>query len=255
MATRPYTPSDLLKKGESEYYPQQPPKIPAVYLTRNFLGRVVNILTTPTLIHDAVRSQNIMITNPAFSASSGFLTSAGLHTNQIAVAAAGNTWLTPLGVANYLNMQLFLRVPVATIGAGTSWTFIAQVQNPTSLFWVDSQVLITGVTPALVATWFNNEFYANIGAFGVGTQFAIRWTTDAGAGAISFTLSYVLKVGLPGSAGGLSQVIYIGSTPGVQITSGYPILESSEKVFQVAENTQIWGIAAVATPIRIFELT
>ena len=253
MVTKYLTPSDLLKMGEGGYYPQQPPKIPAVYLTRNFLGRVVNVLTTPTLIHDAARSQNIMITNPAFSAISGFLTSTGLHTNQVAVVAGGNTQALPLGVANYLNMHLLLRI--TAIAAGTTWSFINQVQDPSTLVWADSQVLVAAVTPAVVATWTGAEFYANLGAFGVGSQYALRWTLDAGAGAISFTLSYILKVGLPGSSGGISQVVYIGSNSGVQVTSGYPVLEGSEKVFQVAENTQIWGIANIATPIRIFELT
>ncbi len=245
-------PSDLLKK-EIDQRPPQPPSISAIYLTRNFLSRIVNVGTIATLIHDAPRTQNIMITNPASNPISGFLTSTGLVTSQVAVAAAGNSQAAPLGVANYLNMHLLLNI--TAIGAGTTWSFINQVINPTTLNWVDSQVLIAGVTPAVVATWTNSEFYANIGQFGVGSQYAVRWTLDAGAGAITFTLSYVLKQGLAGSALGVSQVVFIGSHSGVQVGSGYPILEASEKVFQVGENTQIWGIAQVVTPVRVFELT
>ncbi len=250
-------PSDLLKQ-DSSYYPQEyssqmPPKIPAVYLSRNFLGRVVQVGITPTLIHDAARPQNIMLTNPATTALAGFLTSTGLVTGQVGVVAAGNSQAAPIGVANYLNMQLLLSI--TAIGAGTTWSFINQVLDPITLQWVDSQVLSAAVTPAVVATWTNSQFYANIGTFGVGTQFALRWTLDGGAGALSFTLSYILKNGLAGSPLGISQVIYLGSNSGISIVSGYPLLEGSEKVFQVAENTQIYGIAQVATPIRIFELT
>ena len=249
---REYTPSDLLKRGESENFPVQPPKIPAVYLTRNFLGRRVQVLPTPTLIHDTHRPQNIMITNPAPSAASGFLTSTGLHTTQV-TAIAGNTQLLPLGVANFLNMHLLLSI--TNIGAANTWSFWNQIQVPTTLVWTDSQVLAAGVTPAVVATWTGATLYANLGAFGVGSSYALRWTHDVGALPITFTLSYILKFGLSGSPTGVSQVIYIGSTPGVQVQSGYPILEGEEKVFQVAENTQIWGIANIASPIRIFELT
>ena len=246
-------PSDLLKEKIDYRTPLPPPNISAIYMTRNFLGRVVNILTTPTLIHDAPRFQNIMITNPASSPISGLVTSTGLVTSQVGVAASGNSQAAPIGVANYLNMHLLLNI--TAIAAGTTWSFINQIIDPVTLNWVDSQVLIAGVTPAVVAAWTNAEFYASIGAFGVGERYAIRWTLDAGAGAITFTLSYILKQGLAGSPLGVSQVVFIGSNSGVQVASGYPILESSEKVFQVAENTQIWGIAQVATPIRVFELT
>lgn len=250
--SRSFLPSDLLRTG---YKPSQIqiPSYPVIYLRRNFLGRVVTVGVIPVLIHNAVKTQNIIIENPARGAGAApSLT--GLHTNQVAVVAAGNTWLTPTAVANFLNMQLCLQVPIATIGAGTSWTFINQIQDPISLFWVDSQVLVTGVTPALVATWFNNEFYANIITFGVGTQYAIRWTTDAGAGAVSFALSYILKSGTIGSPGGLSQDIFIGPNTGVSLTAGYPIPVSSREYFQVEEGTQIWGISAVATNINVLEL-
>jgi len=246
-------PLDLLRIG---FRPSQIkiPDYPVIYLRRNFLGRVVNIGVAPVLIHNAVKTQNIIIENPAREASA-IPTTSGLHTIQVAVAAAGNTNLTPTAVGNYLNMQLFLNVPVATIGAGTSWTFINQVQDPISLLWVDSQVLITGVTPALVATWTNNEFYANILTFGVGTQYAMRWTLDAGAGAVSFTLSYVLKFGVAGSPGGLAQDVFIGPNTGISITSGYPIQPGQREYLQVEEGTQIWGVALVATNVNVLELS
>ena len=246
-------PLDLLRMGFRN--PQiKIPDYPVIYLRRNFLGRVVNVGPAPVLIHNAVKTQNIIIENPAREASA-IPTTFGLHTAQVAVAAAGNTNLTPTAVASYLNMQLFLNVPVATIGAGTSWTFINQVQDPISLLWVDSQVLITGVTPALVATWTNNEFYANILTFGVGTQYAMRWTTDLGAGAVSFTLSYVLKFGVAGSPGGLPQDVFIGPNVGVSVTSGHPIQPGQREYLQVEEGTQIWGVSLIVTNVNILELS
>jgi len=249
---REYTPSDLLKRGESENFPVQPPKIPAVYLTRNFLGRVVNVGIIPTLIHDTARPQNIMITNPSPSGiSGGLLAATGLVTQQVAVVGAGNSQAAPLGVANYLNMHLCLNITAIA----ATWSFWNQVQDPVTLNWTDSGPLAINVTPAIVAGWTNATLYGFLGQLGVGTNYALRWTLDAGAGALSFTLSYILKQGMIGSPLGISQVIWIGSNRGVQVASGYPLLEGSEKVFQVEENTQIWGIAQTTVAIRVFELT
>lgn len=245
-------PSDLLDIPGK--HPQiQIPGYPVIYLRRNFLGRDVTVGTIPVLIHNAVKTQNIIIENPARGAGA-IPTTFGLHTNQVIAApgVAGNTNLTPTAVANYLYMHLCLHI--TAIGAGNTWSFINQVQDPISLLWVDSQVLIAAVTPAVVATWTNAEFYANILTFGVGTQYALRWTHDVGALGIDFTLSYVLKFGTIGSPGGLSQDIFIGPNTGVSLTSGYPIPVSSREYFQVEEGTQIWGIAAVATNINVLEL-
>ncbi len=38
------------------------------------------------------------------------------------------------------------------------------------------------------------------------------------------------------------------------MSSGYPLLDGSEKVLQISENSQVWGISQVATPIRVLEL-
>ncbi len=226
----------------------------AIRLRRNFLGRVVFVGVVPVLIHNAIKAQNIVIENPARDAG-GVPTTSGLHTAQVIAApgAAGNTNLTPTPVANYLNMHLFLHV--TAIGAANTWTFINQIQDPISLLWVDSQVLIAAVTPALIATWTNAEFYANILTFGVGTQYALRWTHDVGILGINFTLSYTLKFGQSGSPVGLPQDVFIGSNGGISITSGYPIPPGSREYFQVEEGTQIWGCAAVATNVNVLELS
>jgi len=245
-----YVPSDLLK-DTFEHREIRPPAFSTVYLKRNFLGRVIQIGTAPTLIYDGVRAQNLMITNPA-PIPGGIVTNTGLVTQQAALVAAGNSQAAPIALANYLSMHLFLNV--TAIAVGDTWDFVLVVQDPVTGQWVDSQVLIAAVTPAMVATWTNTSLYAFIGQMGVATQFAVRWVLVGGAGPMSFTLSYALKEGLFGSPGGISQVIYIISSSGGQVTAGYPLLEGAEKVFQVAEGTQLWAIAQVATPIRVFEL-
>ncbi len=244
----PFPPDLFVRDPANQPFPI--PSLNVVYLRRNFLGRVVNVGITPTLIHHAIYPQNLMIQNPNVGVGGGGLpTASGLHTSQVGANAAGNTQAASLGVANYLNMELFLRITAIT---GT-WSFYNQDLDPGSLLWADSQVLAGSVNAAMVATWTNSIFYANLGTFGVGSQYAVRWNPDA-AGAITFTLGYVLKSSLVGSSLGASQTVYIGSNNGVSITSGYPIPGNWEKVFQVGEGIEVWGIAAVATNINVLEL-
>jgi len=249
-----YIPPDLLKDRTRNLYPEIPriPNLSVIYITKNFSQRFVLVGIVPTLIHKADRPQNIMLKNPSRGAGA-LPTITGLHTQQVAVVGAGNTNLTPTTVVNYINMQLFLQI--TAINAGSTWSFINQVQDPITLAWADSQFLVGAVTPAIVATWTGATFYANIMTFGVGTQFALRWTLDVGAGPISFTLSYILKLGTIGAVTGLPQIIYLGSNSGVNIISGYPFLESEEKFYQVEEGTEIWGVAQTPTIMNILELT
>jgi hypothetical protein len=249
---RNYIPSDLLKK-ESSYRKREIMNLSAIYMGRNCITRFVPVGLVPVLIHDAYRPSNIMITNPSPLGFGGNPAFSGFVTNQVGVVANGNSWAAPVGVGNFMQMHLFLEI--TAIAAGTTWSFYNEVQNPMTLNWADSQALLAGVTPAIVATWTNANFYATPITFGIGVQFALRWTLDAGAGAISFSVSYTLKMSLAGSSAGISQVVYIGSNNGVTPTHGYPILENSEKVFQVDEGDQIWGVGLSPVVLRVIELT
>jgi hypothetical protein len=247
-----FIPSDLIKE-QFDYRSPEVSNLPAVYLGRNFVSRFVVVGLIPTLIHDAVRNQNIMITNPSPLGFGGVPSASGLVTQQVAVVGAGNSEALPIGVGNYMDLHLFLNI--TAIAAGTTWSFFNVVQDPVTLQWVDSQALIAAVTPAIVAGWINASFYANPIGFGNGIQFAIRWTLDAGAGAISFTVSYILKLATAGSSGGVSQIVYLGSNSGISVAAGYPLLENSEKIFQIVEGTQVWGIARIPVLINVLELT
>jgi hypothetical protein len=248
---RNFVPSDLLK-DKIEHRKIEPPNFSAIYLKRNFLCRVVQVGVTPTLVYDGIRAQNLMIQNPAPTAGN-LLTDTGWVTQQTGLVASGDSTAFPPTFSNYADVHLFLNV--TAIAAGDTWDFILVAYDLLAGVWADSQVLVAGVTPAVVGGWWNSSFYSYIGRRGVAVDFAVRWVLVGGAGPMDFTLSYVLKDGLFGSSGGVSQIVYIISSSGGQVTAGYPLLEGTEKIFQVEEGTQIWAIAEVETPIRILELT
>ncbi|MCL6542098.1 MAG: hypothetical protein K6T87_16195 [Roseiflexus sp.] len=218
--------------------PPQPYLGVGIYLGRAFQGRRIGIGPSPTLIVQSGPALPYMILNP--SQTVGLTTTGKLFSGT--VNSAGNTQNTPLGVANYLNLHLFLNVTSVT----GVWDFIAQALNPQTLTWADTQLVFSGISA-------NGDYYATVGQLGVVTDFAVRWNPTS-AGSITFSLSYALKEGTVGSSTGLSKTIFIGSNNGVSTESGYPILEGHKEVFIVGEGAEVWGISYVPLQISVFQL-
>jgi hypothetical protein len=211
----------------------------AIEIGKGFQGRAVTVGLTPTLIQQSSYSWPYLILNP--SSSTGLTTSGIVFAGN--VIAAGNSFLTPVGVGNYLNGHLYLHV-TAIVG---QWDIYACIFDPITLTWVDSQVLWGGIVgPAPI------DLYANIGQFGLGTDFAIRWVPVL-PGNLNFQVDYTLKEGVGGSPGGLSLTVYIGANSGITLLSGFPVLEGEHYTVILGENTELWGISAAAVTIRIFE--
>jgi hypothetical protein len=200
-------------------------------------SRLVTVGTTPTLILQSPRDRAYTIINPTAAVG---LTTSGVFFSDI-ISAAGNSQSTPLGVANYDSLHLFVEV---TEASGLTLNVISQVQNPINSGWIDVQdVVSAGITT-------NGNFYFNMGNFGVATQFAIRWTIS---GSCVLSAGYVLKGGLGGSSTGSANTVFLGDT-GVSVQAGYPLLEGQSRDFNVLENGVIYGIAAQNVNINIIEL-
>lgn len=210
-------------------------------LDRGLIGRVVNITVTPQLILDAQYLRGYLLLNPASVVG---LTAVG--TLFVSTSLVGATTLASLvlGVANYNTLRLFLRV-TAFAGPGPV-TFDAQTLDP-----VDTITFITSQTAfSITAT---GDSYADLGGFGVDTDFRIFVTVPA-ATTITFTLGFASKDGLEGTSTGIAQTIFLGSA-GVHNSVGFPLLSGKEKAFYLRENTKLFAVTAGATlPMRIFEL-
>jgi hypothetical protein len=201
-------------------------------------SRAVTVGTTPTLILSAPRDRAYTIINPTAAVG---LTTSGIFYPATAISAAGNSQSTPLGVANYDSLHLFVNVSDAS---GLTLNIVVQVQSPINDTWIDVQ----DVVPAGITT--NGDFYFNLGNFGVTTQFAIRWTIT---GTCTLSAGYVLKGGLGGSSTGSVNTVFLGDT-GVSLQAGYPLLEGQSKDFNVLENGVIYAIASQSVIINVIEL-
>ncbi len=210
----------------------------AIYLSRGFQGRTVTINTTPVLIQRSTFAHPYMILNPSRSVglTNSFLISSGTK------VAAGNTQAAPSGVANFMGLHFFLDV---TAVSGT-WDFFHQARDPGSGNFADIQTIFAGLTAT-------GTYYAFVGALGVPVDIAVRWNPTI-AGSITFTLTGVLKEGTIGSAGGLSQTVYLGADQNVAVGFGFPILEGQKYTFVLGENIELWGVAEVSVTVNVFEL-
>lgn len=237
-----YTGSEVPKLPEGRVPP--PYSLNTLFIGRGFSSQLITVGVTATRLLISEYSWPYVIFNPSRNVG---LTVSGTVFDTVVIgpiAAAGDTELTPIGVANYLNMHFHMNG--AVVGPGTL-DVIAVTRNPVTGTWADSQVIfsLTAASPT--------DNYATIGTLGVAVDFAVRWTITAGT-VFNGSLAYTLKDGLPGSSGGLAKTVYLASNPGVSIVSGFQIIEGGRLDVLIGENVELWGIALVPVPINIFKL-
>lgn len=216
----------------------------AITLRPGFAPKVFTVTTTPQRVFVSSQDKVILLVNPSVSAgltTSGTLLASGTH-------ASSNTQATPLSVGNFMTLRLFLSITI-TGGATNTITVNAQSQDPLSLGWATTQTdVFDAVTNFAVGT-----YYANLGTLGVDLTFAVLWTI--GAGTPTWSLSYLLKDGLPGSGAGAAQTIFFAGSDGVNSTAGFALLEGSERAYFVPRDTEIWVVSNGSVTLKILELS
>jgi len=215
----------------------------AISLRPGFSAKVFTVTTTPQRIYVSPADRVILLVNPQSMSgltTSGTLLASGTH-------AASNTQATPLSVANYQRLVLFLSITI-TGGSTNTITVNAQSNDPLSLGWATVQSDIFNAA----ANYAVGTYHASLGSLGVDLSFAVQWTI--GAGTPTWSLSYLLKDGLPGSAAGASQAIYLSGSDGVNSTSGFALLEGTERAFFVPRDTEIWVVSAGTVTLKMLEL-
>jgi len=202
-----------------------------------------SVTTTPQRVILATQPKAYILINPASSVGT---TVSGTVLASASRSGSGNTQATSIGVANYMNMHLYLDISVS--GGGTI-VINTQTKDPVSGLWANSQNDIFS-SPTAVGT-----YYAGIGSLGIATDFAISWVVSAGSS--TFSLGYVLKDGIMGSSTGLARTIYLGANSGLTSGSnspGFPLMEGDRWGIFVKENTEIWCIAQTTLNLNIIEM-
>lgn len=214
----------------------------AITLRPGFSPKVYTITTTPKKVFHSAIDKVILLVNPSTSAgltTSGTLLASGTH-------ASSNTQSTPLSVGNFMTLRLFLDITI-TGGATNTININTQTRDPLSLNWATAQSDVFSL-PYAVGT-----YYTNIGTLGTDLSFAVSWVI--GAGTPTWSLSYLLKDGLPGSGAGAAQSIFLSGSDAVNSTSGFALLEGTEKAFFVPRDTEIWVVSNGSVTLKILELS
>lgn len=199
-------------------------------INRGITTRKITVLSTPTLIMSSTVPSAITIINPTPTV--GLTTSTQYLPAGTSFAATGNTQATPIGVANYDSLHLFINV---TVIAGT-FNFVAQCKDELTGTWVDVQDIVpAGITAT-------GNYYGFFSGLGIVSNFALRWTDNGGGGAMTASIGYTVKNGLGGSSTGAASTIFIGGA-GVTRFGGYPILEGQYRDFNMRENVDLYAVS------------
>lgn len=211
-----------------------------IVIERGFIGRPVSVTTTPVKIIDGKFVRGYIVTNP--NPQSGLTTNGTLLASALRTAgSSGNTESVPVGVASYKNASFYL--DISATGGGVVQIDLL-TQDPLSLNWATAQSDIFG-SPSTVGT-----YYASVGTVGIDKAMAIAWSVSA-AGSSTFSLSYILKDGLPGGSTGLQKTIYLGPNQNVNSSTGYPLTEGKERPLFTRPNTEVWAVSLISSGIDV----
>ncbi len=209
-------------------------------IERGFTMRSVSVGTTPVEIVDGKFLRGYVFLNP--SASAG-LTSTGTMFASAARTVVGSPYTSgEVGVANFRNAAFFADVTV--FGAGSLIAVDLQTQDPLSGNWATAQA---DIFPAAAITAVGT-YYANVGNVGVDVNMRLRASlTVAGS---TFSVGYMLKDGLPGSASGIARTIYLGDI-NVTVGQGYSLLEGQSLTKWFRQNTRLYAVSGVSAGVTI----
>lgn len=214
-------------------------------IERGLLAQQFTVTTVPQKIVDGRFLRGYIFMNP--TPPIGLTAFGTVFGSSLQLAlATGNSQASPIGVASFNTMALFLNISAST---GGTVKIDLQSQDPISLNWATTQTDIFAL-PSAVGT-----YYANVGSLGIDRAMAAVFTIGAG-GNSTFSLGYILKDGLPGGGSGLSNTIFIGGDASVNSQTGFPVTEGQQLKLFCRPNTQLYAVSLIAAGVTLtmFEL-
>lgn len=203
-----------------------------------FFPRSITVGIAPTLLVAPNRyPRGYIFINPSTTVTS-VVSTVTVFASQ--VFPVGTTNSASINVAGHGGAAFFMNITEASAGPVT---VDAQSQDPVTGNWMTTQSDIFAGASAL------GNYYANIGSLGVDQN--LRLVVNVAGDSMTASIGAVLKPALAGTVAG--PTIFLGG-PDVTTTIGYPLLGGQKEVLFLKENTPLFGIAAAATNLRLFEL-
>jgi len=196
----------------------------------------VTVGTTPTRILAPNKTpRGYLFLNPSQTVN-GITTDSTMFAS--ASRGAGTVTSLEVNVQAFRTSRFFLNITVAP----TTLQVNLQTRDPLSLNWATAQ---TDIFSGAVGV---GTYYVDTGE--IGTDGFVRLqTVSTGTGTWSIAMTSKEAYGGTVSPPG----IFLGNA-NVTTAIGYPILGGQEKRFLLMDNTPLYGVALVATPLSIFQL-
>ena len=196
----------------------------------------VTVGTTPTRILAPNKTpRGYLFLNPSQTVN-GITTDTTMFAS--ASRGAGTVTSTEVNVQAFRTSRFFLNITVAP----TTLQVNLQSRDPLTLNWATVQ---SDIFSGVIAT---GTYYVDTGEIGT-DDFVRLQTVSTGTGTWSIAMvskeAYGATVSPPG--------VFLGNA-NVTTAIGYPILGGQEKRFLLMDNTPLYGVALVATPLSIFQL-
>lgn len=207
-----------------------------IYLSRNMIGSVVSVGTSPTLLLKTPITWPHIILNPARLQGITKIETGYSGT----ITATTNTQADYIEVSGYESAHLSLVVTACT----GEWAIHQQSYDSISATWLTIQTVFT-------VTSTGSE-YALLGQMGIAERLAFN-IEETSAGSLTFTLGIALKGGSGTGSISFSNVIYLGG-PNVTTVAGLPLLPGERQSFIVGAGVEVYGVATATTEARVFSL-
>jgi len=196
----------------------------------------VTVGTTPTQILAPNKTpRGYLFLNPSQTVN-GITTDTTMFAS--ASRGAGTVTSTEVNVQAFRTSRFFLNVTVSP----TTLVVNLQTRDPLTLNWATAQ---SDIFSSVVAT---GTYYVDTGEIGT-DDFVRLQTVSTGTG--TWSLAMISKEAYGGTVS--PPGIFLGNA-NVSTAFGYPILGGQEKRFLLMDNTPLYGVALVATPLSIFQL-
>lgn len=203
-----------------------------------FFPRSITVGIAPTLLVAPNRyPRGYIFINPSTTVTS-VVSTVTVFASQVFPIGVTNS--ASINVAGHGGAAFFMSITEASAGPVT---VDAQSQDPVTGNWMTTQSDIFAGASAL------GNYYSNIGSLGVDQN--LRLVVNVAGDSMTASIGAVLKPALAGTVAG--PTIFLGG-PDVTTTIGYPLLGGQKEVLFLKENTPLFGIAAAATNLRLFEL-
>ncbi len=221
-----------------------------LYLDRSFGTISISIGTTPTNLIRASSLQQCMLFNPSRPFQQSNRSTLTLF--ESLPSAPVDTTDDPINVGGFEYAHVYIVYLPNMVGR---WSLTVLSYCPNETEWIAMGTYRIRYPYFAIYPYRTDHLF--LGPLGVTEKLAFRFTGSINTPnlCLSADISVLMKGG--GGSSSLAQsdrTIYLGSSSDVTTDSGFPLLPGEKQQLVLGENTELWGVSNLSTPINLLLL-